>query len=262
MTDSKEIEGKLYRATYGGTKERNINKRNQIWKEIKEDKELLLDAIQVIRNKWNDGDTLKSLTISEAILMFATTENKAPDEIYQKLAETVYSNKDIARTALSLPGEGQRDSFLLIGLWKKDFPLNDAQKQFAVSEAIEKVNNNITHGYGEYDIRYYILKNQNWTKEEKSRLVMELYPRQGEYEETLDAWEWGVINGGVGYGPVLDKIELYEYSYDQIHLLYQNQEVADSIWHEIEFCRQMHELRTKQNSSAQKINIKKFDQTV
>ena len=40
MTDSKEIEGKLYRVTYGGTKERNINKRNQIWKEIKEDKEL------------------------------------------------------------------------------------------------------------------------------------------------------------------------------------------------------------------------------
>ena len=162
MTDSKKIEGELYIATYGSSEERDFSKRNQIWKEIRDNKELLLDAIQVIRNKWNDGDTLKSLAISEAILTSAVTEDKAPDEIYKKLAEEVFSNKDIARIALTAPGFGdQGNSFLLICLWKEDFHLTEAQKQFVVSEAKEKVNNNITHGYGEYDIRYYILKNEN-----------------------------------------------------------------------------------------------------
>lgn len=256
MTDSKKIEGELYIATYGSSKERDFSKRNQIWKEIKDNKELLLDAIQVIRNRWNDGDTLKSLAISEAILTFAVTEDKAPDEIYKKLAEEVFSNKDIARIALTAPGFGdQGNSFLLICLWKEDFHLTEVQKQFVVSEAKEKANNNITHGYGEYDIRYYILRNQNWTEEEKSRLIMDFYPRQEEYENMLDAWEWGIVNGCVGYGLILDKSELYEYSYDQIHELYQNQEVADSLWSEIEFCRQMHKLRTWESIPVQKKNI-------
>ena len=255
MTDSKKIEGELYIATYGGITERSPKKRNQIWKEIKDNKELLLDAIQVIRNKWNDGDTLKSLAISEAILTSAVTEDKAPDEIYKKLAEEVFSNKDIARIALTAPGFGdQGSSFLLICLWKEDFYLTEDQKQFVVSEAKEKVNNNITHGYGEYDIRYYILKNENWTEEEKARLLKDFYPRQEEYEEVLDAWEWGIVNEGLSYGPALEKSELYEYSYDQIHLNYQNQEVADSLWSEIEFCRQMHKLRTWESISVQKKN--------
>lgn len=255
MTDSKKIEGELYIATYGGITERSPKKRNQIWKEIKDNKELLLDAIQVIRNKWNDGDTLKSLAISEAILTSAVTEDKAPDEIYKKLAEEVFSNKDIARIALTAPGFGDQGiSFLLICLWKEDFYLTEDQKQFVVSEAKEKVNNNITHGYGEYDIRYYILKSENWTEEEKARLLKDFYPRQEEYEEVLDAWEWGIVNEGLSYGPALEKSELYEYSYDQIHLNYQNQEVADSLWSEIEFCRQMHKLRTWESISVQKKN--------
>ena len=85
---------------------------------------------------------------------------------------------------------------------------------------------------------------------------MDFYPRQEEYENMLDAWEWGIVNGCVGYGPILDKIELYEYSYDQIHHLYRNQEVANSIWREIEFCRQMHKLRTWKSIPVQKKNTR------
>lgn len=254
MTDSKKIDGELYVATYGGITERNPKKRNQIWKEIKDNKEVLADAIQVMRNRWNDGDTLKSLAISEAILISVVTKDKAPVEIYKKLVEEIYSNKDIARIVLGIGGQG--NSFLLISLWKEDFPLTEAQKQFAVSETLEKVNNNITHGYGKYDIRYYILKNQNWTEDEKARLVMDFYPSQEEYEEMLDAWEWEIVNQGVGYGPVIEKIDLYEYSYDQISQIYQNQEVADSIWKEIEFCRQMHKLRTWESIPVQKKNTR------
>ena len=255
MTDSRKIEGELYIATYGGITERSPKKRNQIWKEIKDNKELLADAIQVIRNKWNDGDTLKSLTISEAILMSITTKDHAPEEIYEKLIEEVYRSKDIARITFNAPWLGwQGNSFLLISLWNKEFPLTKEQKSFTVREALEKVNNNITHGYGEYDIRYYILRNSNWSEEEKARLLKDFYPRQEEYEEVLDAWEWGIVNEGLGYGPVLEKAELYEYSYDQIHLNYQNQEVADNLWSEIEFCRQMHKLRTWESISVQKKN--------
>ena len=44
-------------------------------------------------------------------------------------------------------------------------------------------------GQGYFDIRYHILRNPNWTLEEKQRLIMDFWYDDDDYEEALEQWE-------------------------------------------------------------------------
>ena len=62
--------------------------------------------------------------------------------------------------------------------------------------------------------------------------------------------EWGVVNDDANYKgealPQFDKSEMYEYSYEELLKFYGNKETTDRIWDEIQFCKQMHQLRPQQ----------------
>lgn len=47
------------------------------------------------------------------------------------------------------------------------------------------------HGNGDFDIRYWILRNPNWTLDEKQKLIMDFWADDDVYDETLEQWEWG-----------------------------------------------------------------------
>lgn len=112
----------------------------------------------------------------------------------------------------------------------------------------------LAHGTGEYDIRYHILRNPNWSVEEKEKLVHEFFVSDNTYDEFLELWEWGIVNDDVNYiddcMPCLDKSELYYYTLDDLIKIYNNVDTAKYIYDEIEFCRMMHKIRPQQWESA------------
>ena len=106
------------------------------------------------------------------------------------------------------------------------------------------------HGSGDFDIRYWILRNPNWSLEEKQKLIMDFWTNDEVYDETLEQWEWGIVNDHANYKrnpmPLFDRDELYDYSYDVLLKFYGDKETTDRIWKEIQFCKQMHQLRPQQ----------------
>ena len=107
------------------------------------------------------------------------------------------------------------------------------------------------HGSGAFDIRYCILRNPNWTLEEKQKLIMDFWYDDEEYDEVVEEWEWGIVNDSANYKgnplPPFDRYELFnDYTYDMLLEFYGDKETTDRIWAEMEFCRQMHKLRPQQ----------------
>ena len=107
------------------------------------------------------------------------------------------------------------------------------------------------HGLGEYDIRYCILRNPNWSEEEKQKLIYDFWYSDETYDEYLERWEWGIVNDFANYKgmpfPQLEKDYLYDYTFEDLLAFYNgNKETAKRIFEEIEFCKLMHNLRPQQ----------------
>lgn len=292
MTDIKKIDNELYMIMY--VKPNNEALIN-LWDKIKSNKEILIEAIKLTKNKYNE-DTLAGLTICDCMLVDYLNIDK---EIYNELVNTIYSNQRIARIVLDGASNGGY-SFLLMTLWNDNLKLTEEQKAFAVSEAMNKIGttkyqkeqeeyskeldkqgitNDMTtiigygkdanpigakagceymnfifcgmsdsqgHGTGAFDIRYQILRNTNWTIEEKRKLVNEFYCDDEMYDEFLDEWCWSIINHNLCRKESsfeLDNWCLFEYTYNDILELSQSKEIADEVWEEINFCKMMYELR-------------------
>lgn len=297
MQNFKQIENDLYAAIYGMPRKGDAN---EIWNSIKSNNEILEEAIQVEKDKFGERDLVKGLTICDCML---TDYKEVNPEIYQKLVNLIYSNTDIARIVLDGYANGGF-SYLLMTLFNPNLKLTEEQKQFAVSEAMNKIgttkyekekevfskklddvgitddevvmvelggcvnpcgrktsiehmnyifstlSDTQSHGTAPFDIRYQILRNSNWTIEEKKKLVYDFWADDETYDEYLEQWEWGIINDKANYKgeplPQLDKVELYDYTYQELLEFYGDKETTDNIWNEIKFCRTMHLLRPQQ----------------
>ena len=107
----------------------------------------------------------------------------------------------------------------------------------------------LAHGSGEFDIRYQILRNPNWSIQEKEKLVYEFFVEDSVYDEFLDQWQWGIINDEVcntTEGCLLDISELSYYTYEDLLKIFGNEKDAKYIYEEIEFCRMMHKIRPQE----------------
>ena len=297
MKDFRNIDDKLYYAKYC---DRKVGNPKEIWNLIKNNKELLEWAIKPTKDKFGERDLVNGLAICEDILV---DFNNVDNEVYQKLVDLIYSNRQIARIVLDGYSNGGY-SYLLMTLWNPNLKLTDNQKVFAVDEAMNKIgtvryenakndysikldekgitdeqtmytefggsinpvgaktgnmymaglfsslSDTQAHGSGDFDIRYWILRNPNWSLEEKQKLIMDFWTNDEVYDETLEQWEWGIVNDHANYKgnpmPLFERDELYEYSYDALLEFYGDKETTDRIWEEIQFCKQMHQLRPQQ----------------
>lgn len=300
MVDIEKIDDNLYKAVYGRPR---IGKYDEIWNKVKNSKEILREAVQTKRDKFDERDTVKGLAICDSMLM----DYRSVDEVaYNNLITSIYTNPDIARIVMNGASNGGY-SFLLMSLWNHSLRLTEQQKAFAVNEAMNKIgttrwqqsedafsrkldsmgisddddalinldecinpigrksgaqymnymfstlSQTQAHGVGEFDIRYHILRNPNWSLEEKRKLIMNFWSDDETYADYLEQWEWGIINDSANSNddviPLLEKDSLYEYTYDTLLDYYGDKETADRIWDEINFCRQMNELRPLQQES-------------
>ena len=119
-----------------------------------------------------------------------------------------------------------------------------------MSEIFNSLSDTQAHGEGVFDIRYWILRNPNWSLEEKKKLIMDFWADDSVYDEFLEQWEWGVVNDQANFKnqpiSLFEKIEMYNYSYENLFHFYGDKKTTDRIWEEINFCKQMHELRPQQ----------------
>lgn len=294
MVDIDKIDDELYKVTYI---ERNREQSLKLWNEIKQDINILEEAIKTCKDKFNQYDTVKGIAICEQILY--DYKNVIP-EVYQELIDLIYSNTDIARLVINGAANGGY-SYLLISLFNLNLKLTEAQKEFVVTEAMNKVGTSYwnkvqerysrklddiglsdentvymdfggsinpigeksgarymnyiltslgreqAHGTGEFDIRYHILRNPNWTLEEKKELIMNFWTCNQTYDNCLEQWEWGIVNDEANfrksYISPMDPFSLYRYTYNGLLKYYGDKETTDRIWDEIQFCKQMHQLR-------------------
>ena len=129
-------------------------------------------------------------------------------------------------------------------------PIGAKAGNMYIANLFSSLSDSQAHGLGDFDIRYWILRNPNWSLEEKQKLVIDFWPNDEDYDESLEQWEWGIVNDYANYNeklmPLFDKDKLYEYSYDILLNYYGNKETTDRIWEEIQFCKQMHQLRPQQ----------------
>lgn len=317
MLDIEKIDNKLYIARYGIPR---VGDANSIWNRIRDNSDVLMEAVKVRKNKWKNGDTVNGLAISDFMLVDYKNVNHVA---YNELIKSIYTNRDIARIVVDGASNGGY-SFLLMSLWNHNWVLTDEQKAFAVDEAMNKIGttrykkisseyskkldekgitDDVTttieidgcvnpigakskneyfnyifsvlsdtqaHGVGAFDIRYCILRNPNWTLEEKQKLIMEFWEDDETYDEYLEQWEWGVVNDAVDYKedslPPFDRYDLFnEWTYEMLLKYFGNKEITDRIWEEIEFCKKMHELRPQQweiETPLQKVLVQPFEQIV
>lgn len=131
MENIEELENDLYIAIHGTQQKGNAA---EIWNKIKKNTEVLREAVEIRKNKWNQ-DRVTCLTIAETMLI----DYKDLDPVaYKSLIESIYTNTEIARIVLDGYSNGGC-SFLLMSLWNHDLKLTEEQKAFAVDEAMNKI---------------------------------------------------------------------------------------------------------------------------
>ena len=290
------LDDELYRAIYGLPK---VGNYKEIWGRIKKDIQVLREAVQIKKDKFDERDIVKGLTISNAILI----DYESVDEVaYNNLINSIYTNEDIARIVMDGASNGGF-SFLLISLFNHNLKLSEEQKKFAVNEAMNKIgttrwnqkekdfskkldengindkfecftgignsvnpiglkshfmyqnyiyatlDNKQAHGIGTFDIRYYILKNPNWTMEEKQKLVYDFYAEDEIWNDYLESFEWNIINDIDNIDEnnecILKMDYIYDYKYEHLVSIFKDKNTIDRLWEEIQFCKLMNEIRPK-----------------
>lgn len=172
----------------------------------------------------------KAFVVDEAMNKKGTTRYKKLKEEYIKELE----NQQITN-----------DATIMMDLDGMKTPIGPKSFNIYMFGIFYGMSEKLAHGQGKYDIRYHILRNSNWTPEEKKKLINEFWYNPNTYEEYLEQWEWGIINDAYSEDIILEICYLYDYTYqDILNLSSNNKEKADNIWDEINFCRTMKELRT------------------
>lgn len=235
MKDIKTIDSELYKAQYI---EKDYEKTKKLWDQIKSDKELLKESIKVVKDKFNENDILKGLAIADRMLI---NYEEVDEEIYSELIKNIYSNTSVARIIVANKYYNGNFSFLLMSLFNEKLKLTNEQKIFAVSEAFN--DNGSIHGNGYFNIKYHILSNDNWTLEEKKRLVYAFYSEE-EFFDALDAWEWTIIDQVSTDKGIYDKESIYDWTNEYLER-YMDKELVNRIMKEIKFCKTMREIRTQ-----------------
>lgn len=201
-----------------------VSDASEIFEKILSKPEMEQDAVRIVRNSKNDGYTVYGKSICDLILI---NYEKADKDAYNTLINEIYSNTDIAR----LKDTVSNYTYLEMTLKNNSIRLADDQKAFAVSEAMgqdgtekrfidnklnelfeifdenkiniltlneaEKLlkrNDTNNHSNNPYDIRYCILRNNNWTDEEKKKLLKNFWRDENEYAIILNTWVEDLID--------------------------------------------------------------------
>ena len=188
-----------------------------------------------------------------------TDEQKkfALDEAMNKIGTTKYS-KQMEDYEQELEKRNITDDLTVIA--PEIGPVGAKTFNSYIAGIFASMNTNQAHGTGEYDIRYYILKNHNFADKMK-QLVYDFYVDDELFDETVNYWEWNIINICVREEekePMIYIDELLFITDEEIYNKFPNEQ-AKKIIENINFIKKIHELRPakweKENTNFQKVLV-------
>lgn len=205
----------------------------------------------VIDGASNGGNSYLLMSLwNNNIKLTEKQKDFAVNEAMNKIGTTRYEN-DMNNYSKKLDEKGITDEQTMYTEFSGSInPVGAKTGSMYMASVFASLSNTQAHGRGDFDIRYWILRNPNWTLDEKQKLIMDFWAEDDVYDEVLEQWEWGVVNDSANYKgevlPQFDKFQMYEYSYEELLKFYGNKKTTDTIWNEIQFCKQMHKLRPQQ----------------
>jgi hypothetical protein len=178
---------------------------------------------------WNPNLTLtqkqKEFVIDEAMNKIGTTRYHQLMNDYRVKLKTDPRTKDDQTVIMEFGGVSTPVGIQAAHQWwvSQNYSLSDTQ----------------AHGVGAFDIRYWILRNNNFSDEEGKHLIHEFFPDKDCWNEILNELEWGIVNeddATIGIDDVLfiDDSEVIE----RLGL-----ERGQQIIEEISFVRKLHDFR-------------------
>ena len=197
----------------------------------------------------NGGNSFLLMTLWNQNLKL-TEEQKAfaVDEAMNKIGTVRYqNNRDEYNKALKNKGINDK---MTINIPDTNIPIGLETYYMRINYLATLLSTTQAHGKGEFDIRFWILRNPNWSNLEKEKLVHDFWYDEEDFKSCLVEWESAIINDPVNFKDsefLFETFDIYECTYQMLLEFYKDKETADRIWDEIEFCKTMCKLREISN---------------
>ena len=197
----------------------------------------------------NGGNSFLLMTLWNQNLKL-TEEQKAfaVDEAMNKIGTVRYqNNRDEYNKALKNKGINDK---MTINIPDTNIPIGLETYYMRINYLASLLSTTQAHGKGEFDIRFWILRNSNWSTSEKEKLVHDFWYDEEDFKSCLVEWESAIINDPVNFKDsefLFETFDIYECTYQTLLEFYKDKETADRIWDEIEFCKTMRKLREVSN---------------
>lgn len=197
----------------------------------------------------NGGNSFLLMTLWNQNLKL-TEEQKAfaADEAMNKIGTVRYqNNRDEYNKALKNKGINDK---MTINIPDTNIPIGLETYYMRINYLASLLSTTQAHGKGEFDIRFWILRNSNWSTSEKEKLVHDFWYDEEDFKSCLIEWESAIINDPVNFKDsefLFETFDIYECTYQMLLEFYKDKETADRIWDEIEFCKTMRKLREVSN---------------
>ena len=168
----------------------NKEKIKKYWEQVKTKEEFLTYATKIINYNF------KSKIIATKILK---DKSMYKTKIYKDIVNKILKSKTLAREYIF---KDLKKTFLMLVLENDELKLSKEQKLFIILEAedspftkknYDKYNTISIHGGGIFDIRYLIIKNKNFSYQEKKNLFHFFYPDDEMKINILKELEWEVL---------------------------------------------------------------------
>lgn len=197
----------------------------------------------------NGGNSFLLMTLWNQNLKL-TEEQKAfaVDEAMNKIGTVRYqNNRDEYNKALKNKGINDK---MTINIPDTNIPIGLETYYMRINYLASLLSTTQAHGKGEFDIRFWILRSPNWSTSEKEKLVHDFWYDEEDFKSCLVEWESAIINDPVNFKDsefLFETFDIYECTYQMLLEFYNNKDIADRIWDEIEFCKTMRKLREVSN---------------
>lgn len=197
----------------------------------------------------NGGNSFLLMTLWNQNLKL-TEEQKAfaVDEAMNKIGTVRYqNNRDEYNKALKNKGINDK---MTINIPDTNIPIGLETYYMRINYLASLLSTTQAHGKGEFDIRFWILRNSNWSNLEKEKLVHDFWYDEEDFKTCLIEWESAIINDPVNFKDsdfLFETFDIYECTYQTLLEFYKDKETANRIWDEIEFCKTMRKLREVSN---------------
>ena len=231
----------------------NYQEAKKLWNSIKSDELLLLAASEVTKDIFNERDIFVGNCIVELILKNPNDVNKG---IYEDIVNKIYINDDLSKIVLrGYLSEGC--SFLLYTLMNNNLNLTDLQKEKVYNLAMEQFFTEKNQAYGgmfylsnknsfgnfPYDIRYWVLYNNNWTEDEKLQMIYDFYCSEEFYARFLNCLELEMQEVYKNENVSIDKEDICYMKLEDLNCVIKDENLKNDIVEKTQFIKTLRRFR-------------------